>query len=191
VSGSSLIREHLAGLSAHLPARIVEELAGGLDETHRHYLSQGLDPDAAAVAAIAEFGEPQVIVAAFIRASPARRAARRLLAAGPVAGACWAAVLVTGRAWAWPVPVAFRVLAGVALIAVIGLLAAAALGRQYRSVGRAGIAGCAGIAAIDAAMLTAAALAVHAVIWPVVLAMAASAARITFTARSMRPVLGG
>jgi hypothetical protein len=191
VAGSSLIGEHLARLSAHLPARIVEELAGGLDETYRHYLGQGLDPDAAAVAAVAEFGEPQVIVAAFTRASPARSAARRLLAAGPVVGVCWAAALVTGRAWAWPVPVAFRVLVGVALITVIGLLAAAAFGRRYRSVGWAGTAGCAGIAALDAAMLTAAAFAVHAVIWPVVLAMAASAARITFTVRAMRTVLAG
>ena len=104
-----LIRDYLAALSAELPAPVVVELAGGLEQTHRHYLGQGLDPDAAARAAVAEFGEPQVVVAAFTSTSPARRAARKLLAIGPVVGACWGAALVINRAWAWPVPVGVRV----------------------------------------------------------------------------------
>ena len=102
-----------------------------------HYLDQGLDPDAAAEAALAEFGQPHVILAAFTRVSPARRTARRLLATGPIVGACWAAALITSRAWTWPVPVAARVLFGLVLITVIGLLAVAAFGGKYRSVGRA------------------------------------------------------
>ena len=61
----SLISTYLAELSAQLPARVVEELADGLDETRQHYLDQGLNPDAAASAALAEFGEPDVITAAF------------------------------------------------------------------------------------------------------------------------------
>ena len=69
--------EELKGhLDAQLPAPIVEELADGLDQTRQHYLTQGLDPGTAAAAAVAEFGEPGVIVAAFTRLSPARRAAR-------------------------------------------------------------------------------------------------------------------
>ena len=107
---ASLITDYLSVLSAQLPAPLVEELADGLDETQQHYLTQGLTPDAAAGAAVAEFGEPQVIVAAFIRQSPARHAARRLLAAGPVVGGCWAAALITGRAWTWPVPATVRLL---------------------------------------------------------------------------------
>lgn len=185
----SLIKDHLAALSAHLPARIVEELADGLDQTYRHYLGQGLDFDEAARAALAEFGEPQVIVTAFTDASPARRAARRLLATGPVVGVCWGAALITGRAWAWPVPLAARITFGVVLITVIGLLAAAALGRHYRSVGRAGSAGCLGIAALDSAMLIAVALAVPVMVWPMILAMTASMIRVIFTARVLRPVL--
>ena len=185
----SLIRNYLAHLSGHLPAQIVEELADGLDQTHQHYLGQGLDVDAAAEAAIAEFGEPDVIAAAFTRASPARRAARRLLATGPIVGACWGAALVTGRAWTWPIPAGARILFGMALITVVGLLAAAAVGKQYRSVGRAGTAGCAGIAALDAAMLIFVALAGPALVWPLILAVAVSAIRITFTARTLRPVL--
>jgi len=187
--GPGLISDYLTQLSAQLPAPVVEELADGLDQTRQHYLDQGLDPDAATAAALAEFGPPPVIVAAFTRISPARRTARRLLAAGPVVGACWAGALLTGRAWTWPVPLAGRVVFGLVLISVIGLLATAAFGSKYRSVGRAGTAGCMGITAIDAAMLITVTLAVPAVAGPMTLAMAASAARLIFTARALRPVL--
>jgi hypothetical protein len=70
---------------------------------------------------------------------------------------------------------------GVILITVIGLLAIAALGSHYRSVGRAGTAGCIGIAALDSTMLVAVPL----------LAVAASVVRISFTARTLRPVPTG
>ena len=189
--GPGLIGDYLTALSAQLPAPVVEELADGLGQTRQYYLNQGLDPDAATGAALAEFGPPQVIVAAFTRVSPARRTARRLLATGPVVGACWAAALLTSRAWTWPVPTAGRVLFGVVLISVIGLLATAAFGSKYRSVGRAGAAGCVGITAFDAAMLITVTLALPAVIGPMTLALAASAARLIFTARALRPVLTG
>jgi hypothetical protein len=185
----SLIKDYLAALSAQLPAPIVAELADGLDQTHRHYLRQGLHPGAAAEAALAEFGEPQAIVAAFTDASPARRAARGLLTTGPVVGACWSTALITSRAWAWPVPIAMRIMLGTALITVIGLLAAAAFGRHYRSAGRAGAAGCIGITALDVTMLIVITLAAPAVLWPIILAMTASVARITFTARTLHSVL--
>jgi hypothetical protein len=184
-----LIQEYLAELSANLPAQIVEELADGLDQTRRHYLERGLDPDAAAETAIAEFGEPSVIAAAFTCASPARHAARTLLVIGPAAGACWGAALVTSRAWTWPVPPAARILFGVTLLTVIGLLAAAAFGRKYRSVSLSGTAGCAGIATLDSAMLAAVAVTAPAVPWPMFLAITVSAVRIAFTARILRPVL--
>jgi hypothetical protein len=189
--GPSLISDYLTALSAQLPAPIVEDLADGLGQTRQHYLNQGLDPDAATGAALAEFGPPPVIVAAFTRVSPARRTARRLLASGPVVGACWAAALLTSRAWTWPVPTAGRVLFGLVLISIIGLLATAAFGSKYRSVGRAGAAGCVGITVFDAAMLITVTLALPAVIGPITLALAASAARLIFTARALRPVLSG
>jgi hypothetical protein len=179
---ASLITDYLSVLSAQLPAPLVEELADGLDETHQHYLTQGLTPDAAASAAVAEFGEPQVIVAAFTRLSPARHAARRLLATGPVVGGCWAAALITGRAWTWPVPATVLLLIGVALITVIGLLAAAAFGRRYLSARRAGAVACVGITVLDGIMLITAVLAIPVLVWPVILAAAASIARLTFTA---------
>jgi hypothetical protein len=187
--GTSLIGDYLTALSAQLPAEIVEELADGLEQTRLHHLEQGLEPDAAAGAALAEFGQPDVIIAAFTRLSPARRAARRLLVTGPAVGACWGTALITSRAWTWPVPAPARILLGIVLITAIGLLTAAAFGSQYRSAGRAGTAGCAGITALDAAMLATVTLAGPVLIWPLILAMAASAARLTFTARTLRPVL--
>jgi hypothetical protein len=187
---SRLIGDYLAELSAQLPVPIVAELADGLDQTYRRYLDQGLSADDAATAALTEFGDPQVVLAAFTRASPARRAARRLLATGPLVGACWGIALILNRAWTWPVlPVGARILIGAALITVIGLLAAASFGRRYRSAVRAGAAGCLGITALDATMLAVILLAAPAVIWPIIVAMTASAARLTFTARSLRSVL--
>jgi hypothetical protein len=185
MSQASLITDYLSVLSAPL----VEELADGLDQTQQHYLIQGLTPDAAAGAAIAEFGEPQAIVAAFTRLSPARHTARRLLAAGPLVGGCWAAALITGRAWTWPAPATGRLLFGAGLITVIGLLAAAAFGRRYRSACRAGAVACVGITVLDGVMLIAVMFAIPVLIWPVVLAATASAARLTFTARALRTVL--
>ena len=188
---ASVITDYLTALSAQLPAPVVEELADGLDQTCQRYLDQGLTPAAAARASLAEFGAPEVILAHFARLSPARQAARRLLASGPVVGGCWATALITGRAWSWPVPVAARLLLGIALASIICLLATAAFGTKYRSIRRTGTAGCAGITALDTTMLVTAVLVLPAVAWPAILAMAASAARLTFAARALRPVIKG
>ena len=187
--GPSLISDYLRELSAQLPGQVVEELADGLNDTCEHYLDDGLDPDAAASAALAEFGDPQVIIAAFTRLSSPQRAARRLLLTGPVIGVCWGAALITSRAWTWPVPNVARLLLGVTLLSVIGLLAAAAFGRQYRAVGRVGIAGCIGIAAIDTAMIITVAFVIPVLLWPVIPALAASALRLAYTTRTLRPIL--
>jgi hypothetical protein len=182
----SLISDYLAKLSAQLPAPIVTELADGLGQTHQHYLGQGLDPDAAAKAALAEFGEPQVVVGAFTHAGPARRAARTLLATGPLAGGCWATVLITNHAWTWPL--AARILPAAALITIIGLLAAAARCGRYRATSRAAATACIGLTALDAAMLTATAVIAPALSWPIILAATASTARIAYTTRTLRAI---
>lgn len=187
--GPSLISDYLRELSAQLPGQVVDELADGLNDTCEHYLDDGLDPDAAASTALAEFGDPQVIIAAFTRLSSPQRAARRLLLTGPVIGACWGAALITSRAWTWPVPNVARLLLGVTLLSVIGLLAAAAFGRQYRAVGRVGIAGCIGIAAIDTAMIITVAFVIPVLLWPVIPAIAASALRLAYTTWTLRPIL--
>jgi hypothetical protein len=189
MSEPRLITGYLAALSGYLPAQFVEELADGLDETYRHYLELGMAVDAAAETAIAEFGSPEVVAAAFARASPARRVARRLLMSGPVVGACWGAALITSQAWTWPVPAGARIVLGVALIIVIGLLATAALGRKYQSVDLAGKAGCIGIATFDSAMLVGVAIAVPTLVWPLILAATVSAVRVTLTVSALRPIL--
>ncbi len=189
MSGPRLISDYLAVLAAELPASIVEELADGLAETYRSHLRQGLAPDQAAESAVAEFGDPHAIAADFTRVNPARRGARRLLATGPVVGGCWAALLITGRAWAWPVPLPARIGFGLTLLTVIGLLAAAALWTRYRPAARAGIAGCLGIAAIDTIAITSAMLAIPSVTLVMIGAMAASTARVALSVQSLRPIL--
>jgi hypothetical protein len=189
--GPSLIGDYLAALSADLPPRIADELADGLEETYRHHLTEGLAEDAAARAAVAEFGEPQVIVAAFTEASRGRKAARRLLATGPLAGLCWAMALIINRAWTWPAPVIARALPAAALLTVIGLLAVAAFGKNYRSVTRTATAACMGITALDTTLLIAVALVSPSVLWPVIIAATASVTRVAFTARTLCTLLAG
>ena len=86
-------------------------------------------------------------------------------------------------------PGVVRLLFGVVLITVVVLLAAAAFGRRYLSARRAGAVGCAGITVLDGIMLITVVLAIPVLIWPVILAAAASVARLTFSARALRAVL--
>ena len=184
-----LIRGYLAVLACQLPASIVDELADGLAETHRFYLSRGLSCDAAAEAAVEEFGPADEILAGFARVNPARRAARRLLGLGPVVGACWVAALVTSRVWPGPLPA--RVGVGVALLASIGLLAVAALGRRYRVSVLSGVAGFAGFAALDTALIVGVVVLAGPLTWVTALAMAGSMVRVAVCARALRPAMAG
>jgi hypothetical protein len=181
-SEPGLIRGYLEVLAAQLPGPIVEELADGLTETHRSYLARGLSPDAAAEAAVAEFGSAEEILAAFARVNPARRAARRLLGLGPVVGGCWVAALVTSRAW--PAPAPARVVLGLVLVSCIGLLAMAALGRRYRVAFYSGVAGCVGFAALDASLIVGVLVVAGVASWVTAVAVAVSSARIAFCARA-------
>ena len=177
-----LIRGYLEVLAAQLPGPIVEELADGLTETHRSYLSRGLSADAAAEAAVAEFGSAEEILAGFARVNPARRTARRLLGFGPVVGGCWAAALATSRAW--PVSFPTRVALGLALVSCIGLLVVAALGRRYRVSVYSGVAACVGFAALDASLIVGVLVVAGVASWVTALAMAFSSARIALCARA-------
>jgi len=177
-----LIRGYLEVLAAQLPGPIVEELADGLTETHRSYLSWGLSEDAAAEAAVAEFGSAEEILAGFARVNPARRTARRLLGFGPVVGGCWAAALATSRAWPGSFPA--RVALGLALVSCIGLLVVAALDRRYRVAFYSGVAGCVGFAALDASLIVGVLVVAGVASWVTALAMAFSSARIALCARA-------
>ena len=179
---SPLIAGYVAGLHRRLPAAIADEAADGLIETYEHHLASGAGEQAAAHAALAEFGGLGTVVGEFTRQAPGRRAARLLLATGPVAGACWAAALILSRAWTWPVPAAARLSFGaVLLLAVLALAGAATSRHSYRRTRLTAAAGPV-ILALDATAVAAAVLAAPALTVALGIAAGASLGRIAFTA---------
>ena len=179
---SPLIAGYVSGLRRQLPAAVAEEAADGLIETYEQHLARGAGQQAAARAAVAEFGDLAMVVGEFTRQAPGRRAARMLLATGPVVGACWAAALISGRAWTWPVPAAARLSFGVVLLLAVTALAAAATSRSsYRRTRLTAAAGPV-IVILDAAAVTAVSLAAPALTAGLGIAAAASLGRIVLTA---------
>ena len=185
----SLIAAYKAVLLAELPLADAEEVSDGLGEAYAKYLQLGLGEDDAAGAAIAEFGSARSVVEAFSRASPARRAARMLVATGPAVGLCWTAAMITDQAWKWPVPLGGRALLGGLLVGSILVLVTAVRARGYRTVRRSGAAGCLGLAVVDASMITAVLALEPGIQWLTVVAVLASAARLTGIARAVPPML--
>jgi hypothetical protein len=176
-----LIEEHLNQVAARLPCDTVDELADGLMETWHRHLASGLAADRAARAAIAEFGDPEQIAAAFVAHAPGRRAARVLLVTGPLMALCWGASLVEARAWAWPIPAVAAVGYAAALLAVVVCLVTAATTRRNLRRTRLGGVGSAGLIVLDVAMLSAVAALAPALVWPMLAAIPASLVRITMT----------
>jgi hypothetical protein len=171
----------VAGLHRRLPDSIAEEAASGLIETYEHHLAAGTGDREAARAALAEFGDLETVAGEFTRQAPGRRAARLLLATGPVAGLCWAAALTSGRAWTWPVPTAARLAFGAVLVlAVLALLAAATSRNSYQRT-RLALLASPLIVALDATAIVAAALIAPAPTWALGTAVAVSLGRIALT----------
>ena len=182
---SALINDYVAGLHRRLPAAVADEAADGLIETYEHHLAAGSGDQAAAHAAVAEFGDLAMVVGEFTRQAPGRRAARMLLATGPVVGACWAAALILSRAWTWPVPGAVRLSFGaILLLAVMALAVAATSRRSYRRT-RFTAAASPVILVLDATAVTAVMLAAPALTPVLGIAIAASLTRMAFTAWSL------
>ncbi len=179
---STLIDDYVAGLHRRLPATVAGEAADGLIETYEHHLAAGAGEQAAAQAAVAEFGDLGMVVGEFARQAPGRRAARMLLASGPVVGGCWAAALAASRAWTWPVPGPVRFAVGaVLLLAVLALAAAATSRRSYQRT-RITAAASPVILILDAAAVVAVLLAAPAMTWALGIAVAASLTRMALTA---------
>jgi hypothetical protein len=189
VAEHRLIKRYSEVLQSELPARLADEVADGLMEAYTKHLQQGMNRDDAAQAAVAEFGDPRAVVAEFTRSSPVRRIAQRLIATGPVVGMCWAAALITGRAWQWPIPGTVRALVGAALALSVAVLLTAALARRYRVVHLAGVAGCSGLVVLDASAISAAVIAAPGIRFFIIVAMAASAVRLFLITRAVRPAL--
>jgi hypothetical protein len=184
-----LIDDHLAVLAERLPADTVDELADGLTETWQHHLAAGLAPGTAARAAVAEFGDAEQIINAYVAQAPGRRIAARLLASGPPIGACWGASLILTRAWTWPIPIVARVLFGLVLFTAVAALVTATTSRHSYRRTRLGGAGALGLISLDAAMLTAVAAIAPPLAWPLVAAIPASLARVALTLRSLPATL--
>jgi hypothetical protein len=190
MAGHDLIAAELKLLTERLPAQAVEELADGLQEAYERQLEEHHDPDAAALAAIAEFGDADTITTAFLRESPWRRTALLLLATGPVVGAAWAATLMAGQAWLWPLPAWSKVLYGTALIMiVIFLIMVVRAKRHYRRTRAWTAAAAFGLLAMDGLMLIITTLMMPGPMWPLALAAPASLIRLLATARALPAVL--
>lgn len=189
MAGAGLIDEYVAELSRRLPAAAVAELADGVNETYASHLERGQAATEAARTAIAEFGAPDVIAAAFVTVSPGRRTARTLLLSGPVVGGCWALTLLAGRAWTWPAPGIAGLLLPAAVVSVVLLIVTASFARRYRLTQLAAVAGCLGIVALDAGAVGYVAAVVPTSGWPVLLAVTASMTRLAFAATRVPAVV--
>ncbi|GAA3717134.1 hypothetical protein GCM10022204_41280 [Microlunatus aurantiacus] len=174
-----LITTQLQTLASRLPPALFAEIADGLHETYQVQLTQQPDPHLAAQAAVAEFGDAEIISRALCCRAPWRRHAAALLVTGPLVGAIWATTVITQQAWLWPLSGTLRLLFGVTLVLVVSLLARAMLERnRYRQGQRRVILGAAILIALD--LLAGAAVLGYATItgWIVPAALAASALRV-------------
>jgi hypothetical protein len=184
-----LIDAYLRTLARRLPADTVDELADGLIETYQRHRLAGLEEHGAAQAAIAEFGAPEEVIAAFVCQAPGRRAAWALLCSGPIVGLCWGTTLMVDHAWTWPVPAGLRTAFGATLLAVIAMLVLAVTGRRsYRRTRIAAGAGL-GMIGLDSAILATILVVAPPFVWPMALAVPASLTRITLTARLLPQLL--
>jgi hypothetical protein len=179
---SPLISGYVTGLHRELPAPIAGEAAAGLIEAYEHHLAAGTGDQEAAHAALAEFGELGLVVGEFTRQAPGRRAARLLLATGPVAGLCWAAALIASHAWTWPVPATARLGFGTALLLAVALLLAAATSRRSYHWTRLTAAASPVLLVLDATGVAAVLLAAPVRTPALAIAVAVSLSRIVFNA---------
>ncbi|MFD1930883.1 hypothetical protein ACFSKW_05265 [Nonomuraea mangrovi] len=190
MAGHELIDTQLGLLAARLPPQVVEELADGLHEAYEARLAIHNDPDQAARAALADFGDADTITASFMAQSPWRRAATVLLLTGPLMAAAWATTLLSVHAWAWSLPIAVKVGYGAALLAVVAVLIAVVREkRAYRRTRTLLIGSATTLIVLDMLALTALSLLAAGPGWPMLLAIPASVIRILAIMRSLPGVL--
>lgn len=218
MTGRQVIESYLAQVAAALPgparvrADIVAELRSGLLDAADAHRRAGLPASAAAEAAVAEFGEPGRVAAAFrpeLTARQARRLAGVLAATGVPVALLWVLAVQASHPgisraplWRWAVapPVPFA--AGSLLIAALAALAAVAvtgsttrwLPDRPRSAAASAAIGGYGTAAADIAIfaLLAHQLAVAPAVlapFPVTAAAIASLARLTLARRAAQRCL--
>lgn len=180
---SDLISTYLADLRRRLPEGMVDEIADGLAEASEQHLARELSEADAAHAALAEFGDADQLATEFTQHAVGRRAARIMLASGPVIGACWGAALIITRAWTWPVPAAARIAFGSGLLLAIAALASAAASQHSFRRTRLAAPGGIGLIILDVTMIIAVLLAAPAITWVLAIAITASSTRAALAAR--------
>jgi hypothetical protein len=215
-SADVVIRTYLEELtdaligSAVVRAAVASEIGDGLLETADTYVARGMKPGEAAYAAIAEFGQPRAVAAAFspeIGARQARRTAFALMASGPLVGLAWIAGAVfaslpparyelSGPWWGLPIVGLTLIVAGPSML--VAIVSTGRLGLRFAlpaslSLQAAGIASVAALTA-DATLL--AMLGLYALMtsasMPLLLmapAVAASLVRLGMAARASRGCL--
>jgi hypothetical protein len=214
------VADYLAAVTAQLPgpaaARVAvsDELRDGLMEALETHQARGWSPQEATAAAIAEFGDPDTIAAAFgpeLAAVQARRVALGLLTTGPLVGLIWITAVAVNSLPPWrhqlTGPWLALPLAGVALAVAcpaLGLTVAATgrLGRRLgqgfgrRAVLPATAAAVGGLAAVLADLTLLAILGGQAfaspgsLVWaPVIVAAGASLTRVMLAGRGARRCL--
>ena len=139
------LAELAAGLAGPRPVRaaIVAEVGDGLTEATAAHQRRGLAPAAAAGAAVAEFGDAQLIAAGFgpeLAAETGRRVGLGLLATGPLVGLAWLGTALASSATAGgPVPAGLLAWATTlgGLVWPLAVLAATASATRLTLAGRA------------------------------------------------------
>jgi hypothetical protein len=194
-------------------AAVTDELRDGLMEALETHQARGCSQAAATAAAIAEFGDPDTVAAAFgpeLGAVQARRVALGLLTTGPLVGLTWIAAVVVNALPPWHHqligPWLALPLVGLAL-AVAGPslgLTVAATGRLGRRLGRVvdratlppTAAAVSALAAVVADLTLLGIITGHAVtspgsyVWaPVIVAASASLTRVLLAGRAARRCL--
>jgi hypothetical protein len=214
------VADYLAAVTAQLPGpaatrvAVTDELRDGLMEALETHQGRGCSQAEATAAAIAEFGDPARVAAAFgpeLAAVQARRVALGLLVTGPLVGLAWIAAVLFNALPPWRHPLIGPWLAlplvGLAL-AVAGPalgLTVAATGRLGRRLGRVvdlatlppTAAAVAALAAVVADLILLGIITGHALtspgslyVWaPVIVAASASLTRVTLAGRAARRCL--
>jgi hypothetical protein len=127
VGWASVLERYLTELSARLRGprgartRVLAEIHDGLTEAIDAHLADGMPPDAAASAAIAEFGDPPTVARSFaaeLATASARHTIATFIATGPLVGIWWLLLL-------HPAPWHSGVLAALIAIPALPLIALA------------------------------------------------------------------
>ena len=104
------VADYLAAVTAQLPGppsarvAVTDELCDGLLEALDTHRARGCSSQEATAAAIAEFGDPNTVAAAFgpeLAAVQARRVALGLLATGPLVGLAWITAVAVNALPPW------------------------------------------------------------------------------------------